>query len=76
MPSVDEFRSAIQSQFREAEAGCLRSIKINSGQLHRKLGATPAPRRRCHHVVRPCVTRRSRATRSSPGLRRVKEQRS
>ena len=44
MPSVDEFRSAIRSQFREAEARCLPKIEINSGQLHRKLGGYPGPK--------------------------------
>jgi len=44
MPSVDEFRFAIRSQFREAEARGLPYIEINSGQLHRKLGGYPGPK--------------------------------
>ena len=41
MPSVDEFRSELRSQFREAESRGLPQIEINSGQLHRNLGGYP-----------------------------------
>ena len=44
MPTVDEFRSEIRSQFREAESRSLDHIQINSGQLHRKLGGYPGPK--------------------------------
>jgi hypothetical protein len=44
MPSVDEFRSALQSLFREAGSPGAPYIEINSGQLHRKLGRYPGPR--------------------------------
>ncbi|MBV9199464.1 MAG: GIY-YIG nuclease family protein [Alphaproteobacteria bacterium] len=44
MPSVDEFRFAIRSQFREAEERGLPHLEINSGQLHRKLGGYPGPK--------------------------------
>jgi len=47
MPSVDEFRLAIRSQFREAESLGSPHIEINSGQLHRKLGGYPGPKGLC-----------------------------
>ena len=42
MPTVDEFRSAIRLQFREAELRGAPYIEINSGRLHRQLGGYPA----------------------------------
>jgi hypothetical protein len=44
MPSIDEFRSALRSQFRDAESRGATFIEINSGQLHRKLGGYPSTR--------------------------------
>ena len=41
MPSVNEFRSALRSRFREAESRGLSHIEINSGKLHQELGGYP-----------------------------------
>ena len=41
MPSIDDFRRALRSKFREAELRGLANIEINSGWLHRKLGGYP-----------------------------------
>ena len=46
MPTVDEFRIALRSLFREAEARGVPYIEINSGQLHRKVGGYPGPKQR------------------------------
>jgi hypothetical protein len=46
MPWVDEFRSALWSQFGEAESQGLPDIKINSGELHKKVGGYPGPQAR------------------------------
>jgi len=44
MPSVDEFRSALRSLFREAELQGSPYVEINSGQLHRNLDGYPGPK--------------------------------
>ena len=46
MPTVDEFRSAIRLQFREAESRGAPYIEINSGRLHRQLGGYPGGEQR------------------------------
>jgi hypothetical protein len=61
MPSVDEFRAELWSQFREADARNLPQIEINSGQLHKKVGGYPGPKARMpsccqamYHEQRAC----------------------
>ncbi len=43
MPSIDDFRSALESQFREAETRNAPFIEINAGKLHREVGGYPGP---------------------------------
>lgn len=41
MPTADDFRSALRSQFRVAELGGLPHIEVKAGELHRELGGYP-----------------------------------
>jgi hypothetical protein len=43
MPLMNDFRSALESQFREAEARNAPFIEINAGKLHREVGGYPGP---------------------------------
>ena|SRR5260221_9217266 len=43
VPTKDQFRSEIRSQLRSAELRGAATLDINSGLVHRQLGAYPAP---------------------------------
>lgn len=43
MPSVEEFRLELKSQFRHAELKNLSHVDISAGELHRRLGGYPGP---------------------------------
>jgi 5-methylcytosine-specific restriction protein A len=43
MPNVEEFKSALEAEFKEAQRRGAPAVEIEAGQLHRKVGGYPTP---------------------------------
>ena len=41
MPTKEEFGNELKARLREAELGCLLSLAVNAGTLHRQMGGYP-----------------------------------
>jgi hypothetical protein len=50
IPTIEDFRSVLRQQMREAELSGESSTEINGGELHRQVGGYPGP----NHRMRTC----------------------